>query len=240
MRGLTADRAQNIGWFPAGAGSIWAVEDLVPFASAHPANGLVSRGAVDRGQFTQLFGFLHIVFVIDRYQQRSDESLGLIHRFLRVCCDQHVQAFVRVGGEHLGDPVWLARCCRSALDLGKLALFAADCDLGACLLLHPFLRVTTRTDNQTKEVVIGIIIDWDGELLEELGLFRAKIGTPREHSRRVEFVGSIQQVLSESSQLVSSSGCTRVGALAVLVVDRFGRRGTLTWFFIQDICLESQ
>ncbi len=137
---ITADRALHIGWIPTHSRL-----RLLP--------GSISQRAVNLCQFPQLRSLMFIPSFINRDEQLPHQMFRLQQRFLIVRCDQHMQ-LILVG-------------IHSAFAF-LLRTFSTNHNPRACFAFHSLLRVATWADDQTDEIVIGIILIRNVELLRSL------------------------------------------------------------------------
>lgn len=111
---------------------------------------------IQQCQFAKLLLLVNILFVIDDHQHLFDHIGCCIDRSLVITGDDHVKGFI-VAVHDLA----ITSSPRSFLDRAT----SADCDLTSRLRLQLFLCLTAWSDDQSNEVVLRMVFDWDSYFL---------------------------------------------------------------------------
>mmetsp|Transcript_25850 Transcript_25850/g.60622 ORF Transcript_25850/g.60622 Transcript_25850/m.60622 type:complete len:253 (-) Transcript_25850:315-1073(-) len=95
----------------------------------------------------------------------------------------------------------------------------ANRDLATRLGLQFFLRLTARSDDQSNEVVLGMLFDWDPDFLRSFALKQSRLTGGWIHAH--EF---LENVVTFCGVSLSPTNGPRIFAFAVRTVDWWGRR----------------
>ena len=132
----------------------WSTGAVELVVAGHSAVGAARVGLVESvqlGQLSHLLLFVDVLVVVDGLQQLADDALGLRHVVLVVPGDHHVGVVV------LGDEVVVALALASSAS-------ASDHDLAVGLLLQLTMRRSARPDDESEEVVVGVLLDGEVDL----------------------------------------------------------------------------
>eukprot|EP00968_Pinguiococcus_pyrenoidosus_P005507 scaffold358_cov256-Pinguiococcus_pyrenoidosus.AAC.18 len=187
----------------------------MPSLSAHVAMLVFAERAVDQRQLSQLALLVLVEVIVDGHHELGDHSRGVLHGLLVRARDEHVELVVDVVAVDGAVPMPTA-FLHTALP--------ADGDAAARLALHALLRVAARADDEADEVVVGELLHGNVHLPRDplagaAGHAVAEVGVqPRQ---------LLDDALALLRELLAHSLLSRVGPLAVRVVQRLRRRAPL-------------
>mmetsp|Transcript_5005 Transcript_5005/g.7540 ORF Transcript_5005/g.7540 Transcript_5005/m.7540 type:complete len:203 (-) Transcript_5005:602-1210(-) len=188
----------------------------MPLLRTEDAVIIILQRSIQQGQLPQLILLELVLLIIDHHQHLFDEGARLVHILLRIAGDEHVQGLVFA----IVYPSIAATTCT----LLHTSL-ASDGNLAIGLDLQFLLGLAPRSNDQTNEVVRGVFLHGDGDLLDALPSGKAL----RPHGG-IQVHHLLQYILSFVAILLPPSYCTGIGTFSKGIVDgRWRWRSGSVW-----------
>lgn len=160
MTGIAANGAfHSRGRLGRGGKALGAFKRPVPLFRAHGTENrlFILQSAVQERQLAQLLLLVHVAFVVNDNEHVLDHGGRRIDGARIVARHDHVEGIVVAGIDRA-----VTAPPRALLD-GALA---ANGNLAARFCLQFLLRLAAGPDDQSDEIVIGVLLDWNGDLFD--------------------------------------------------------------------------